>query len=105
MRKPNLPKGTALARRKGFPSLPRFACADFRYAPPSGWVHPSLAPCYPAFARRRSACLYMPTCLFKSKSKSRSPSSPIPPILSTRSLATVPKNQVFFVSEARNDPA
>jgi hypothetical protein len=36
--KPNLHKGAALARRKGFPNLPRFACPDLRYAlsvPPS----------------------------------------------------------------------
>ena len=33
-KKTKLPKGAALARRKGFPNLPRFACADLRCAPP-----------------------------------------------------------------------
>jgi hypothetical protein len=55
---------------EAIPSLPRFACADLRFASPfplhlalplQGWVIPlPLRLATPAFARRRSACSYMP---------------------------------------------
>jgi hypothetical protein len=64
IRKPNLAEGAALARRKGFPAVFRAALvqtfATLALRPAPGGRYPSLAPCRPAFARRRSACRYMP---------------------------------------------
>jgi len=65
IRKPNLAEGSALAQRKGFPnSLPRSRLCRPSLRSSSALLRmgdtPPLALCRPAFARRRSACSYMP---------------------------------------------
>ena len=65
IRKPSLAEGSALAQRKGFPnSLPRSRLCRPSLRWSSALLRmgdtPPLALCRPAFARRRSACRYMP---------------------------------------------
>jgi hypothetical protein len=55
-------RGSApIARRKGIPNLPRFACADRPSAASASlrWGDPSLAPCYPRL-RQVAFGMYMP---------------------------------------------